>query len=286
MSPLRAVICGAAMVRKPWRIWALTWTLTLAFAIVFVLPVAALLARNLGHSLYAAQMLGNFDLAWIREIVVQTAGAPLVTLPPLLIALALAYVILMTFLNGGALGVFTGSTTFWNGCGRYFSRLARLLPYALICYGLVFAANRGLEKAGKQIWGAGMEERPVAIYGWVRAGVILLLVLLVNMIFDYAKIRVVAADAKSAWRAFFSALRFVWRNFGRTAATYALVSLAGLALTALWWAVSGALPRTAIGWLAVVLVAQQACVFARIGIRLLYLASATELHESSPATAP
>lgn len=278
MSPVRAVGCGAAAVRRAWRVWALVWALTLAFAALVVLPAAALLGTNLGHSLYAAQMLGNFDMSWIREFQLQTAGAPLTSLPPLIIALALGYLILMTFLNGGALAVFTGTTTFWSGCGRYFSRLARLLPYALLCYGLVFAVNLGLEKAGKQIWDSSMEERPFDIYGWARALVILLLVLLVNMIFDYAKIRIVAADAPSAWRAALGALRFVWRNFGRTASTYALVSLAGLALAAAWWMLSGVLPRTTIAWLVIVLLAQQACVLARVWIRLLYLASGTELH--------
>jgi hypothetical protein len=285
MSPFGAVVCGAAAVRRAWRVWALVGALTLAFAAIVILPAAALLGADLGHSLYAARMLGSFDVSWIPEFQLQTANALVTALAPLLIALALGYLIVMTFLNGGALAVFTGSTTFWSGCGRYFSRLARLLPYALVCYGLVFAANRGLEEAGKRIWGSGMEERPFAIYGWARAGVILLAALLVNMIFDYAKICVVAADAPSAWRAVLGSFRFVWRNFGRAAAAYALVSLANLTLAAAWWTLSGALPRTDVAWLAVVLVAQQAAVAARVWVRLLYLASGTELHRSlSPET--
>jgi hypothetical protein len=273
MSPLGAVLRGAALVRRDWRVWALVWAATLAFAALLVLPAAALLHANLGHSLYAARMFGNFDMSWVTEYGIRSGGVLTAAFKSEAAALALVYLLLMTFLTGGALAVFTGTAPFWSGCGRYFSRLARLLPYAFACYGLVFAANYGLEKAGTRLWAASMEERPAVIYGWARMALVLLLLLLVNMIFDYAKIRIVASDVRSAWRAAAGAFRFVAANFRRATAVYGLISLAGLALAAAWWALSGALPRSHLAWLVFVLLAQQVCVALRVCIRLLYLAA-------------
>lgn len=268
VTPIRALGLGATVVTRAWRVWLLLWALTLAFAAVLVLPAAAILHADLGHSLYAARMFGNFDPQWTAEFLLKTGDAPLITVPPLAAALALAYLLLMTFLNGGVLAVFTQSSAFWPGCGRNFWRLLRLLLASLVCYALVVAVNLGLGKIGGRIWGEGMVERPVVIFGWVRAGIIVLLVLLVNMVFDYAKIRAVAWNST-----LLRSIRFVAGNFIRTATTYALLCVLAAALAAVYWCASSVLPRTALGWLIVVLVVQQIFVVVRVWVRLLFFAS-------------
>jgi hypothetical protein len=272
VTPIRAVLLGATAVNRAWRAWLLVWAFTLAFAGVLVLPAAAILHADLGHSLYAARMFGNFDPQWTAEFLFKTGNEPLITAPPLAAALALAYLLLMMFLNGGVLAVFTQSSAFWPGCGRNFWRLLRLFLVSLVCYALVFAANLGLGKIGERIWGEGMVERPVVLFGWVRAGTIVVLVLVVNMVFDYAKIRAVAQNST-----LFRSLAFVAKNFGRTATTYALLCVLAAALTVVYWCASSALPRTALGWLIVVLVVQQIFVAVRVWVRLLFFASQTAI---------
>ncbi|HEX8985449.1 MAG TPA: hypothetical protein VF767_08460 [Bryobacteraceae bacterium] len=276
MSPMLAVLAGARLVCYAWRVWALTWAVTAAFAAIVVVPVAAVLRADLGHSLYAARMLGNFDVAWLAELQLETAGMPAVVLEPLLAAVCLAFLLVMTFLNGGALAVLAGTTTFWSGCGRNFARLARLLVYAVAGYALVLGVHSALGRIIGKLWHHSMEERPVALAGWGRAAIVVLLALLVNMIFDYAKIHAVAGDTRAAWRNVLGALQFVRRNFAPAAAAYAVISLAALVLAGLWWLISGVLPRTAVGWLVLVLMLQQAFVAARVWVRLWYLASQTE----------
>jgi hypothetical protein len=268
VTPIRAVGLGATVVTRAWRVWLLLWALTLAFAAVLVLPAAAILHADLGHSLYAARMFGNFDPQWTAEFLFKTGNVPLITVPPLAAALVLAYLLLTTFLNGGVLAVFTQSSAFWPGCGRNFWRLLRLFLVSLVCYALVVAANLGLGKIGGRIWGEGMVERPVVIFGWVRAGIIVLLVLVVNMVFDYAKIRAVAQNST-----LLRSVAFVGRNFIRTATTYALLCVLAAALAAVYWCASSALPRTALGWLIAVLVVQQVFVVVRVWVRLLFFAS-------------
>jgi hypothetical protein len=186
MTPLTAVLRGAGALRRGWRIWLLVSALTLAFALFLALPIAAVVYGRLGHSLYAGRMLANFDLQWLAEFRNDSGNWPLFAAAPAFALVSGAYLLLMTFLYGGALSVFTGTGAFWSGCGRNFWRLTKLLAVSMACYAIVYLIHLELGKAGQWLWGRGMVERPVVIFGWVRAGTALLLFLFVNMVFDYA----------------------------------------------------------------------------------------------------
>jgi hypothetical protein len=291
MNPFRAVLRGAAQVGRAWPVALLIWALTLAFAVVLVLPVAAVLHFNLGHSLYAARLFDNFDPQWIAEFLLQTGRWPIAAIAPLAAAFAAAFLLLMTFVSGGALAVFSGDAQtpgrFWPGCARNFPRLLLLLLLSLVCYGLVLSANAPLEGLGRKIWGAGMEERPLILFSWARAAVLLLLMVGVNLVFDYAKIRAVADDVRNPFGAAVGAFVFVARHPIRTVGTYALVGLLAVALAALYRGVSSVLPRTSFVSLVGVLVVQQAFVAARVLVRLLFFAGQTEMHLAlKPAPEP
>jgi hypothetical protein len=122
-----------------------------------------------------------------------------------------------------------------------------------------------------------MAEQPVVIFGWVRAGVALLMFLFLNMVFDYAKIRTVSEDRRDPVDAVLDSFRFVARHWAATVGTYALVSVLAAGLAAVYWMLSGALPKTSLPWLVVAFVLQQAFVCGRVGVKLLYLAGQTEV---------
>jgi hypothetical protein len=265
------------------------WFYTLVFALVIVLPAGAILYSELGHSLYAERMLDNFDLQWLVEMLNQTGGLPLYVFPPLIALVAAGYVLLSTFLAGGALTVFASEEgsyrpgLFYEGCGRNFWRLFRLLLVSAVFYGVVLAAGVALKALGKSIWGEGMEERPLVIFGWFRTGLTVLLLLVVNMIFDYAKIRLVVEDSRKSWRAALGSVKLVFRNLGGTAATYGLVALLAVVLALAYAAVCGFIPRNLALWMALLLVLQQAFVLGRIGVKLLFFGSQLEIYRGVTA---
>lgn len=100
-----AVWRGLRAVSKTWRMGLVFWFWNVAVALV-VAPVAALLARDLGHSLYAREMFASFDLQWFLEFVWKTRGWPAAMLGPLAMAAAGGYLLLSTFLAGGAITIF------------------------------------------------------------------------------------------------------------------------------------------------------------------------------------
>lgn len=291
MSPIQAIAAGTRTVVRTKRLWLVYWFYTLAFALVVALPAGAVLYGSLGHSLWAERMLDNFDLQWVAERLFETGGLPMQVFPPLIALAAAGYVLLSTFLAGGALTIFASQERvyrpglFYEGCGRNFGRLFRLLLVSLVFYALVLAANAGLAAVGRSIWGEGMEERPLVIFGWFRTGITVLLLLAVNMIFDYAKIRLVVENSRQAARAAFGSLRLVFRIPGRTAATYATVALVGVGLAVFCGALGGLIPRNLALGLALLLVLQQGFILSRIAVRLLFFASQLELYRGL-ATAP
>jgi len=110
------------------------------------------------------------------------------------------------------------------------------------------------------------------------------LLVLVNVIFDYAKIRIVVEDRRSALGALSAAIRFVWRQRGRVAFLYALNGIAFLIVIAAWALVApGVRGGRAVLWLG--FLASQLYVLARLALKLQFLASETALFQSRLAHA-
>jgi hypothetical protein len=107
---------------------------------------------------------------------------------------------------------------------------------------------------------------------------------LVNVTFDYAKIRIVVEDRRSALGALSAALRFVWRRRGRVIGLYALNSVAFLILIAIWALLApGARSGGLTLWVG--FLAGQLYLLARLALKLQFLASETALFQSSLAHA-
>jgi hypothetical protein len=282
MSPIHAIAQGIRAVNRTKRMWLVYWLATTIFALVCALPVWMLVSSALGHSLWADRLMNEFDPQFAMELASATPAALLPAMAPAALVLAAAFVLLGTFLAGGAIAVFTSEDrayspgVFWSGCGKNFARLFRLWLISLLFYTAVLFANNWLAKAGQAIWGEGMEEHPLVFYARFRMVLILLLFFLVSMIFDYAKIRLVARDSRKTWRAAFGSVALVLRNFRRTAGTFACVLVLGVALLGVYTLLRGA----AGNWVVQSIVLAQAYVVSRIWIKLLFYASQTEMYLS------
>jgi hypothetical protein len=289
MSPVDALREGLGCVNRVKRMWAVYWLWNTAFALVVVLPVSAVLFRDLGHSLYAGRMFENFEVQWLIEFYQQTHLWPAIVLAPVAVLAAGGFLLAGTFLAGGALWTFRDPSprfvpaVFYQGCGRNFARLVWLLLLSLPFYAAVLLIGGSLNALASKVWGEGLEAHPLVIFGWFRLALVALLALAVNMVFDYAKIRMVAEDLRNPWRALAGSAALVARNFGPAAGTFALVAAIGLALSAAYLLLSNLLPRGAMGWLALALLLQQACIVGRIWVRLTFYAGQTRMYEALTA---
>jgi hypothetical protein len=106
----------------------------------------------------------------------------------------------------------------------------------------------------------------------------------VNLILDYARIRIVVEDRRSAIGAIAGSARFVRRHFGRVAALYMLNGLAFVLLLAVYALLSPGAPGAGLAMWAVLLLGQ-AYIVARHYLKLVFYASETALFQAHLAHA-
>ena len=177
---------------------------------------------------------------------------------------------------------------FFAASGVHFFRLLRLAVVSGVVYWWLFrlraplAVSRVVRRAHARHrrrargLSAGAS-RCISLFG--------LLLVLVNVIFDYAKIRLVVEDRRSALGALSAAMRFVWRHRGRVAGLYALNGLAFLGAARDLGADRARRARRRSHDLARRSSPAQLYLLARLALKLQFLASETALFQSRLAHA-
>jgi hypothetical protein len=149
-----------------------------------------------------------------------------------------------------------------------------------VFYGAAMAVNNQLAGLGQKIWGEGSEQTPLVYWGWGRTALLLAMLGLIGVIFDYARIRLVAMDSRGAVRSALASARLVFANPGKTAGLYAAVWAIALAILAVYYCVSRVVAQTSVGLVIVLLAVRQGMVLAKVSTQLLFYASEAEMYAS------
>lgn len=262
------------------RIVFLFYAATTAAALLATAPFLAIAFQSLGQSAWAHDMAANLDLSWLSELYAGSGALPWVPVFTVMAVAAAIYLIVYLFLLGGALQVFCTGESFFAGCGRNFWRLVRLTIVSILFYVAVLIVSGRLAALGRAIWGQGSVETPLVYWNWGRAALILVLLGFVNMVFDYARVILVTDDRRNAFRVAIDAFRFVFRNLGRTAGLYIVVSAIAILFFAAYLAVSSPVTQTSMGMVLLLLLIRQAMVLAKIWSRLLYASTAAAMYSA------
>jgi hypothetical protein len=271
MTVIRSLVNGFARLGRAWRMVLLLWLVNVALAAPFAVALAADLDASLGRSRVHENLLEGFDMGWQGELqegargLVETFGpellrggaffenlerwwqGDLVSLPPVLVGAAIVYAVIWAFLLGGVIerlgaGPYgagaPGAAGFFGACGRSFFRFLRLVLLSGVLYYLVYRLARAgfgwLADALRDV----TAERTALAWTFLGLAVIVLLLTVIRVVFDYAKIAVVAEGRKSALGAAWRGLSFVASRPAGTLLLYGAVALAGLLLLALYAAVA------------------------------------------------
>jgi hypothetical protein len=300
--------------RDGWRrvaaapaILAGVFIMTLLTALPLMLTMRAMLEAHLGRSMMADAAADSINWDWWQEFTSQASGVG-TTFTPSIIGFAstldsvsrvldadfdlmpvagaiAAYLVTWTFLAGGVLDRYARqrpvrANGFFAAAGVFFWRFLRLGAIAAIAYWFLFAyvhewlftdwyvkATRDLDvERTAFIWRAGL----YAVFG--------ALLLAANVLFDYARVRLVVEDRRSAIGALLAALGFVARNAGAVSGVYGLNAAVLLAVFAAWAAVAPGAGGAGLSvWLT--FAATQLYVLARLAIKLQFMASQTALFQ-------
>ena len=308
-GPTAAFVDGLNRVKRAPALILGVWVATVLVALPFAMMLQGLIGDHLGASLAAERAAESVNYDWWNEFLAQTSGVGLSFVPaiigfaavmknlstiadatglPVVIGIAVsAHMIVSLFLIGGVIDRLArdravGAAAFFSACGTYAVRFFRLAILATAIYWVLFVSYHEWLFHGVYpvLIDNVTDERTAFAYRAVLYGFFLAPLLLVNVIFDYAKIRAVVEDRRSMIGAFVSGWRFVRRHPGAVLALYAIDALLFLIVIGLYYLIAPGANHTvmafAIGQLYIVL---------RVIVRLQFAASQVALFQGRLAHA-
>ncbi len=313
MGAAAALAAGIGLVNRAPVILVCVFGVTFLTALPFSLMMRRALASHLGNSMVSAQVARGVNVQWWSEFIRQ-AGPLGQTFQTTIIGFASAldnislladgqrrpasilwagalYLLLWLFLSGGILDRFararpTRTHEFFAACGVYFTRFLRLAPFIAIAYYVLFAVVHPLlfDDLYEVLIRDVTVERTAFFTRLAFYLVFGALLLGVNVVFDYAKVRAVVEDRHSMIGALIAAARFVRRNARPVVALYLLNTalFVGVLLTYALIA-PGAESAGLAMWLGFAV--GQIYLAARLWLKLVFLASETSLFQGRLAHA-
>jgi hypothetical protein len=297
--------------KKTGRIPRMVVTLFLinfAFSLVLAVPIYHSLQESFGSSLVGERMAKGFDYLWWQEFRDEARGLDstfrpsvigkgalldnlqylvqmrFLELPSSILILGAIYLIFHTFLAGGILSVLRPENprftlgVFFQEAGTYFFRffLLMLLSWALfliigLVYSLVFlpVMARVTENAISEVGPFGL--------GILFSVIVLFLVFFVQMVFDYARIRLVLEDETDIPLTVGRAFGFVFRHLGSTLGLYYMLFLLTVVVSILYVLLKEIIPQSHLLTVLLAFFVQQSFMFALIWIRCWLYSSQIEL---------
>jgi hypothetical protein len=276
----------ATTIRKP-RLLAILWIVNIVYAAVVAFPLVFIAQTELGHS-YLGSNVRPFDLMGLGEALLKYQDAVPAVIGGLVVS-ALLFLGLYVFLNGGIIGRLLdrdGRVTlqaFFGDCGRYFWKFVRLFLASLVFLILTFGVILRLLSAFLNLWieNAWTEWTSVILEN-LHFLIALLLLSVVHMVFDYARIALVADEETKALRALGHALNFLKKRFFRSWALYLLIMAGFVAGTVFFYSVFGLFSGPTALFVLLGFVWMQLNLLFRIWVKTLFFAAQAEFYRSHP----
>jgi hypothetical protein len=313
MRALTAFRDGIRRVNSAPAVLAGMFLTTLLVALPLASVMRGTIESSLGRSLAAETAASGVNYDWWQEFSAEARGLATTFVPsimgfgavldnlnglidnlPLASAIAgvvAAWLAVWSFLSGGVIDRYargrpTRAAGFFAACGTHFWRFLRLGIFAFIVYYVLFAMVHGWlfdRLYGRWTRDVSVERTAflVRLFLYAVFGVLLVAC---NLLFDYARIRIVVEDRRSAIGALAAGMRFVRRHTVAAVTLYALNGLFFLAVVLVYSLAAPGAPRAGLQMWAVLLVGEL-YILARHYQKLLFYASETSLFQNTLAHA-
>lgn len=283
--------------------------INLLFSLILGIPMYNSLKNSLGASEAGNRMVESFDYIWWEEFrdeaqglertftpAIIGKGAILTNLesliqmrifsaPAILIGFGLLYIILHTFLAGGILSTFNQDEPrfavkeFLQGAGSYFFRFFALMLFSWLFLFVIGAFLRdAILPVIYDISSNSYSEVIPFLLMLVLNIITLFLLFFVQMVFDYARIKVVLEDENNVLKASGKAFRFVFKHPFSTLGLFYLIFFLNIVVTVIYILVKEIIPQSDILTVVAAFFLQQLFIFALVWIRCLLYASQWELY--------
>ena len=311
MRALNALFTGLQRVVGSPQIILMLYAAGLVVAVPLAVIMRGVLQSSLGSSLMDERMVEGFDMHWYGEFSAGASGlastfGPQVTgfLPVLqnlerlmdgtvfgvngiVVAFGLVYLLVWAYLSGGILDRYAqpmGATSperFYSQCGENFLRFARLQALSVFFYWLLFRwianpLHAWVTSANRDT----TDETTVIVQTFTVYAFVALLLILLGMVNDYAKISIVTERRSSALLAVVRGAGFAASKFVTAFPLYLILLLFAAVVFLLYgWIAPGPGQSTLVG-IFLAFVAGQIYLVARLMVKLWFLSSQTVLFTS------
>ncbi len=225
------------------RVRSAVWILflaNLALAALAALPIYQGILHFTSHSLMAKELLTGFSVNWFIDFSFNNKGA-LDRYAQVIEILALFALPVNAVLAGGVLARFRNPHErfrlggFFRDCGRYAWRMLWLMAIGLVAYWAVFRfVNGHLNKFVDHTTRFWMSDQ-AAFFAHLGVGLLVLLALaFVNLVMDFAQVRMVLREGSGVLESFLASLGFSLARLPKAAIVYAIPSLCGIALLGIY----------------------------------------------------
>jgi hypothetical protein len=236
MSVGSSVRQGLSIARRSGAAVGILFLANLTIAALAGFPIYHGIRGFTGRSLMGQELARGFSVDWLTDFNFNNPRG-FDRYATVIVCLGFVSLALNSILAGGVLTRFKAPDLkyslgdFFRDSGRYAWRLLRLLVIGLICYWLVFKLLN--EKLGQLVdrWTDNWADDR-AVFG-TRLAVSLLVVLglgFVNLVMDYARVRLVLEEGTGAIQAFLASLGFSLGRLKAVIGVYIVPSSLGLAL--------------------------------------------------------
>jgi hypothetical protein len=310
MSSLKAAFSGFGRVLSSPSLVLFLWLANVVVAIPLAVSMAGSIEESIGASLVHQNLRDGFDMGWYGEFGARAKGIEKTLSPsvvgagafldnieawlngklfemlPGLLALGCLYALLWTLFLGGILhrysdgrGLFRLSELLSHGA-EFFFRFVRLAVLSGILYYLVYRFAGWL--FGRIDDAVRDETVEKTVLWYVIAGSLLigLLLTLINMAFDYAKIAIYKENRRSTILAAIKGFRLVLGNLGSTAFLYYGLGALGLLLLGAYYAIAPGPGQASVPSVVFAFLVGQAFLVAKLLVRLTFYAGQMALYES------
>lgn len=286
---------------------------TFLLAVPLAITLRGMLATHLGNSLAAETAATGVNYDWWQEFAAQATGVGTTFSPNIIgfaavldnvsrvldarslvtpVATSLAFYLAgWVFVSGGILDRYArqrpvGAHGFFSASGVYFFRFLRLAGIAGLVYWWLFGYVHPWlfsEQFVKLTTGMSVERNAF----FVRALFYVLfgsLLVATGVVVDYAKVRIVVEDRRSAVGALSASLRFIRHHGRQVMSLYALNTLTFLAVLTVWALLAPAAANAGLPmWTGFIM--GQLFIVARLALKLQFIASQTALFQANLAHA-
>ena len=300
---------GFLQVFTYYKIIGVVFIVNIFAALMVAVPFAAQLDKQIATQSDAEKLL-TFDYSWWQELDLKEDGI-LQTLRPsissglgtlfdnaeiiltgqfsqiswAILSLAMVYLFVAAFLNGGILSLYLGEKRkftvqrFFSYCGQYMNHMSAIVFTALLVF-LVFykLLQPGLFTLVDYLTLSNLNQTLVWFVNLGTFLILFLIMIFLDIIFDYAKIIVIQEKKNSSWLSIWLAIKFVFKNFRTVTGLYLSVFIvSGLSLLLLAWIIT-VVPSGTATMIILAILLQQAFILVQIIFKLGFYGTEVTLY--------